>query len=357
MLGFTRWLNKIYKKLETKEPALLYVFLEITRRCNLNCMHCGSDCLAESKSPEITIDSWQKIAEYLSSQFGRELTFVITGGEPLVHLGLEALGKTITDLGNRWGMVTNALALTEKRFESLRNAGLFSITVSVDGTDAAHNHLRNRPGLLEKITPALKMIGKADLMFKDAVTCVYPKNVNELDRIAEFLLDCGITSWRLFRIFPKGRAYRNAELQLSFKQTQAMLDWIQTNKPVYARKGLTMNYSCEGYMPYTLDRRVRDHPFFCRAGINIASILSDGTITGCSNNAEYFAEGNILRDDFRNVWENRFEKFRKREWAKTGICADCSEFTECHGSSIHLWETPEEGIRFCYIKDIEKKSI
>ena len=46
-----------YKQLEIHEHKLLYLFLEITQRCNLNCLHCGSDCTAAVDSPELTTES------------------------------------------------------------------------------------------------------------------------------------------------------------------------------------------------------------------------------------------------------------------------------------------------------------
>jgi len=344
--------HRYYKKFEIKDHNLLYLFLEITRKCNLKCLHCGSDCIADAQSPELTTDSWLKIIDYFCERYSPELTFVITGGEPLVHKDMITIVTRIKNNNRRWGMVSNGMALNPEKFKALVDAGLYSITLSIDGLENAHNKLRNNPIAFNKAITALEIVGKSALKFKDAVTCVYPDNLNQLNAVAELLVDKGITSWRLFRIFPSGRAENNASIQLSFSQTQQMLDWIKTNKPVYAERGLNINLSCEGWLPFSEDKQLRDEPFFCRAGVNIASVLCDGHITGCSNNDKSFYRGNILNDDFSYVWENNFNDFRQREWTSNTVCNDCEHVKECMAGSIHLWNFGEKKPKFCYAKEI-----
>jgi len=197
-------------------------------------------------------------------------------------------------------------------------------------------------------------IANSNLKYKDAVTCVYPDNIDELNEIAEILIAKKFTSWRLFRIFPSGRAFENDELQLTFKQTHEMINWIAENKTRYKKLGLTINLSCEGWLPFETDSKVRDGYFFCRAGINIASILSDGNITGCTNNHESFYTGNILTDDFNTVWNNNFDNFRKRNWIDKTVCKSCEHIKACDGGSIHLWELGQEKPKFCYAKNLHE---
>jgi len=163
----------------------------------------------------------------------------------------------------------------------------------------------------------------------------------------------GIQLWRLFRIFPSGRAGKNRQLLLSFEQTQSFIRWVIKNRPLLKPKGLNVSLSCEGYLPFQVDRKVRDQPFFCRAGINIASILCDGTVTGCPNNDPSFYAGNIQKDDFIQLWLHGFSKFRKREWIKETDCFGCDAVKHCMGGSIHLWELGKNRPRFCYVKDVQ----
>jgi radical SAM protein with 4Fe4S-binding SPASM domain len=341
-------LHKAYKKQEIKRHFLQYLFLEITKKCNLNCLHCGSDCTKNIYSPELTTDSWLKIVDFVKDRFSDNVVMVITGGEPLMHPDIIEIGSYIHQNKMKWGMVTNGLLLNENTKQNLLNAGVSSITLSIDGLDENHNWLRNHPKAFEKAVNALKLISQANIPFKDVVTCVSPKNIDELDNIAQLLMDNGMKEWRLFRIFPSGRAKENPLLQLSFNQTQHLIQWIKDNKVKYLKNGLNINLSCEGWVPFDLDQKVRDYPFFCRAGVNIASILADGTITGCSNNSKGFHVGNILTDNFAKLWENNFDIFRKREWLSETQCMKCEHFKPCQGSSIHLWEMGKDKPNFCY---------
>jgi len=327
-------LHAYYKSLEINDHKLSYLFLEITRKCNLNCLHCGSDCKADINFPELTTDSWFKIIDYIEETYSKSVAFILTGGEPLIHPDIFKIGNYIKTKGMRWGMVTNGIILNEIRLAELINAGIYSITLSLDGLEESHN-------------------GNANIHFKDVVTCVSPKNLNELAKIADYLIENKIKNWRLFRIFPSGRAKNNKDLNLSFEQTQEMLQFIIKNKKAYRKKGLNVELSCEGWVPMQTDLKVRDHPFFCRAGINIASVLSDGTITGCTNNDESFHVGNILKDNFSNLWENHFDIFRKREWLTDTNCKSCKHIKQCNGSSIHLWEMGDKKPKFCYAIDLD----
>jgi len=345
-----------YKQLEIAEHRLQYLFLELTQRCNLNCLHCGSDCKAASNKPELTTESWLRIIDYMHQHYGNSLSFVITGGEPLLHKDLNLIGNYIHQKNMRWGTVTNGILLNHNRMKALENSGIYSLTLSIDGLEQSHNFLRNYSSAFRKLIIALDALGNSQIKYKDAVTCVYPNNLNELNQIAELLLSKGINSWRLFRIFPSGRAKNNPLLELSFAQTQQLLAWIAQNKKPLKTKGLDVNLSCEGYLPFQEDIKLRDQPFFCRAGISIASILSDGTITGCTNNHQSFHEGNMITDNFGKIWENGFQKFRQRDWIENTVCAHCEYIKYCQGGSIHLWELPSDKPKFCYVKDLSKNT-
>ena len=337
-----------YRRLEIRQHALLYLFLELTRRCNLSCRHCGSDCAAEQAGEELTTQSWLKIIDDVSESFGNSVVLVLTGGEPLLHGELDRITAHISSLSMRWGMVTNGQLLSDCRLAALLDNDIESITVSLDGPEQAHDRLRNRQGSFAKTLEAINRIGRSPIPMKDIVTCVHPGNLELLDATAEIILKAGIPAWRLFRIFPAGRAARQRDLNLDFEQTWQMLHWIEQHKPQLAKRGLTVNASCEGYLPPDFDRRVRDVPFFCRAGIKFGAILADGTVTGCSNNHASFQQGNVLENSFRYIWENRFEAFRRRSWLADTNCAACRDVRRCRGGSIHLWKLGEKSPAFCY---------
>ncbi|MZH91944.1 SPASM domain-containing protein, partial [Enterococcus durans] len=91
--------------------------------------------------------------------------------------------------------------------------------------------------------------------------------------------------------------------------------------------------------------------YSCNAGISVASVLADGSISSCPSIRSNFHQGNIYEDDFMEVWEKRFQVFRNREWARKGECADCSFFRYCEGNGMHL-HNDNGDLLFCHQKRI-----
>ena len=105
---------------------------------------------------------------------------------------------------------------------------------------------------------------------------------------------------------------------------------------------MKVTFSCEGFLgPY--EEKVRDNRFFCRAGVNIASVLIDGRICACPNiDRDRFSQGNIYEDNLYEVWEHRFQPFRCHDWARReGPCKTCREWKDCLGGSMHNWHGPD----------------
>lgn len=349
------WLHPVYRSLETSAHLLRYLFLEITQRCNLDCLHCGSDCGRETRLNELTTEEWLAFLRYLPQHFDRrQLVLVVTGGEPFCCPDFERILGGLKENGLTWGMVSNGWALSEANVAKVVDAGLASITVSLDGLAESHDWLRGRAGSYERAVAGIRRLVAARLPFFDVVTCVNPRNLDELPRVLEQLHALGVPAWRLFNIFPKGRAKQNSELHLSEEQMRRLFSWIDETRASLRGSGFQMQFCCEGYLPPALDRQVRDEPYFCRAGINIGSVLADGAISACPNISRSLVQGNIREDDFEKVWEERFEPFRKREWMRTGDCVGCKQWRHCKGNSLHLWDDETKRTALCHHRILSK---
>ena len=111
---------------------------------------------------------------------------------------------------------------------------------------------------------------------------------------------------------------------------------------------MKVTFSCEGYLG-RYDNTVREGRFFCRAGINIASVLIDGRICACPNiDRDQFSQGSIYEDNFYEVWQTRFREFRDRSWARTGPCADCPVWADCLGNGMHNWHGDSGEVLQCH---------
>lgn len=337
---------QLYKHTVEEHP-LRTLFWECTLRCNLNCRHCGSDCRAEATMPDMPLEDFLRVVdEQITPNVDpHKVMVVISGGEVLVRKDLERAGLELYRRGYPWGIVTNALALTPERFESLLRAGLHSISVSFDGFEEQHNYIRRNPHSYQRALDALRMIAADGTVAYDAVTCVTGALVPRLNEMKELLIANGIKHWRIFTIFPVGRAADDPTLRLTDEQFREVMKFIRRTR----REGrIDLTYACEGFLG-GYETEVRDSFYYCSAGVTTASIRVDGAISGCTSIRSNFDQGNIYRDNFWEVWSSRYEPFRDRSWTRRDECADCRMFRYCQGGGMHLRD--EEGkLLMCHYK-------
>ena len=338
--------SKLHQQAVAEHP-LRTLFWECTLRCNLNCRHCGSDCRTEAAIPDMPLEDFLRVIdEQITPNVNpNKVMIVISGGEVLVRKDLEKAGLELYRRGYPWGIVTNGLALTRERFESLLRAGLHSISVSFDGFEEQHNYIRRNPHSYERALEALRMIAADGTLAYDAVTCVTGALVPQLDQMKELLIANGIKHWRIFTIFPVGRAADDPTLRLTDEQFREVMEFIRRTR----REGrIDLTYACEGFLG-GYETEVRDTFYYCAAGVTTASIRVDGAISGCTSIRSNFNQGNIYKDNFWEVWNSRFEPFRNREWARRDECGDCRMFRYCLGGGMHLRD--DEGkLLVCHYK-------
>lgn len=310
------------------------LFWECTLRCNLSCRHCGSDCRVDPGVADMPVEDFLKVLdeEVTPHVDPSQVLLIFSGGEVLVRDDLERAGEEVTRRGYPWGMVTNGMALTRQRLQSLLAAGLRSVSISFDGFEEEHNYIRRNPLSYERALGAIRMIVREQALESDVVTCVTGAMVPKLEAFGEMLIAEGVNHWRLFSIFPMGRAKDDPTLRMTDEEFRTMLEFIRRTR----REGrIDVSYACEGFLG-GYESEVRDNFYQCAAGVSIASIRVDGAISGCTSIRANFNQGNIYRDKFWEVWQNRFQPFRDREWARQGECADCEMFRYCLGGGMHL---------------------
>lgn len=338
-------LNRQLTAQRRREHPLRQLFWECTWRCNLSCRHCGSDCKSSSMLPDMPAENFLRTVDSIIPHVDTHLlNIIITGGEPLVREDLEHVGLELYKRELPWGLVTNGLFLSAQRLQSLRRAGLRNITISLDGTETTHNWMRCHPESFKRAYEAIKMVAKAKDLNFDVVTCVNQHSLAELDQIKQLLISAGVKRWRLFTIFPSGRAARYPEFEISKEDLTTLLDYIVATR----KEGLIYpSFCCEGFLG-NYEGKVRDYFFRCDAGVSVASVLLDGGIGACPSIRADYREGNIYKDDFWDVWQNRYQRYRDRSWMKTGVCSECNFWRYCEGNGIHLRDS-EGKLMHCHM--------
>ncbi len=289
-----------------------------------------------------------KVLDRVKEQYDpSKVMVVLTGGEPTLRKDLEIAGREFIKRGFPWGMVSNGYALSEDKFRKLRKAGMGSLTISLDGLKESHDWFRGHEGSFERAITAIRLATLENMTF-DVVTCVHQRNIGELQQICDKLIGLGVKKWRIFIIFPKGRAKDNPELKLSDEQFKYVYDFIvRTKKDGH----IQASAGCEGFLGnYELE--ARNYPFFCRAGIQIGSVLADGSISACPSLRADYIQGNIYKDDFLDVWDTRFQIMRNRKWTKTGKCKNCNVYKWCEGNGLHLRDEKSGELLLCHYEKL-----
>ena len=329
------------------EHHLGQLFWECTLRCNLNCRHCGSDCKTLSSVKDMPFEDFRKVLEQIKKRYdSHKIMIVITGGEPLMRKDLAQCGRAIYDMEFPWGIVSNGRLLSPARIDELLAAGLHSATISLDGLEEDHNWMRGSSDCFSYASKAIeRLAGEPGLAF-DVVTCVNRRNYSKLTELREYLISLGVRRWRLFTIFPSGRAAKDPEMQLGKEEFQGLLEFIKAT-----RKGgrISASYGCEGFLG-TYEGEVRDHLFACQAGLTVGSVLSDGSISACTSIRADYIQGNIYKDNFVDIWENKFQVMRNREWTKSSEpCSECRWWRYCLGGGMHLRDS-EGKLALCHLQ-------
>ena len=333
------------------------LFWECTLRCSLRCRHCGSDCHTTASVKDMPFEDFARVLRRISEKYDPHKVFVIvTGGEPLMRPDIVSCGRAIYDMGFPWGIVTNGMLLDRRRFDSLLKAGIHSATISVDGFEADHDWMRGVPGSFRKATEGVRMFTEVEDVIFDVVTCANRRNLASLPEFKEFLISLGLKRWRIFTVFPSGRAADDPEMQLSPEQFDSLMEFIMATR----KEGrIHLNYGCENFLG-GYEGLVRDNFFSCNAGLTTSSILANGDIAACASIRSDYAQGNIYRgDDFIDVWENRYQVFRDRSWMRErgDECGRCKYFRRRVDASARIRRlTPSRHLPNVAVNQLSGKS-
>ena len=333
---------------QEKHP-LRQLFWESTLRCNMKCRHCGSDCRVSSLHPDMPFEDFAKVLRRIKEKYdSHKIMVIVTGGEPLMRKDIEQCGRAIYDMEFPWGIVSNGLLMTPKKIDGLLRAGLHSATISLDCFEDDHEWMRGVKGSFSNASQAIAILANEPTIKFDVVTCVNNRNYEKLGDLKEYLISIGLKSWRLFTVFPVGRASQDPDLQLSNERFRGLMEFIKDTR----KEGRIMaSYGCEGFLG-EYEGLVRDNLFTCQAGLSVSSVMIDGSISACASIRSDFSQGNIYKDDFIDVWENHYQPYRDRSWMKKGQCADCKYFRYCQGNGMHLRDENGELI-LCHLKRLK----
>ncbi len=309
---------------------------EITLRCNLSCLHCGSRA-ADARSDELSTAEALDLVRQLAEVGIDEVALI--GGEAFLRRDWLEIAADITRRGMLCTMVTGGYGITEKLAVRMRQAGIAQCSVSVDGTEETHDQLRGKKGSWEACFQSIKYLNQAGII----TTCntqINRMSAPELFQIYELIRSAGVKAWQIQMTVPMGNAADNWELLL---QPYELLDLyprlaklaVQAKKDdIWLIPGNNVGY----FGPYErLLRGGKAWTFWngCKAGLNSLGIEADGVIKGCpSLPTNAYTGGNIREKSLREIVETSDQLNINKSGGTEhlwGFCKTCEYAQICRG--------------------------
>jgi len=303
---------------------------EITLKCNMNCMHCGSTA-GESRVNELTTKEALNLCEDLHKLNTKIVN--LTGGEPILRKDWAEIGKKIRDLGMDLSLLSNGLALNEKIAAQLRTLDVYAMAISIDGgKPETHDFVRGVKGSFDRCMSGIELLKKENIP-TTVITTVHKENIKELTLIRDKIVNKA-KAWQLQIAAPIGRFPRN--LVLSKEEYYSLALFIAATRKKYSSKELAvMGAHSIGYNSKFL-KNTMVLPIWkgCQAGISTMAIQSNGGVKGCLSLPEKYVEGNIREKSLSDIWNSSSFASYTRNFKYSdleGSCKDCKYGKKCRG--------------------------
>ncbi|MFQ3670277.1 MAG: radical SAM protein, partial [Verrucomicrobiia bacterium] len=135
-----------------RRPVVVW---NVTRRCNLSCVHCYSNSDGREYPGELTLGECQAVIRDLA-EF-KVPAVLLSGGEPMLHPHFFEIAEAAVAAGLRVTLSTNGTRLNREAVRRLKGLGLAYVGISLDGIGAVHDRFRGRPGAFDRAVTAFRL--------------------------------------------------------------------------------------------------------------------------------------------------------------------------------------------------------
>jgi radical SAM protein with 4Fe4S-binding SPASM domain len=307
---------------------------ELTLACNLRCRHCAS-AAGLPRRGELSLEEALALCDQFPPLAVQEVDF--TGGEPLLRPDWWRIAAKVAELGITTRIVTNGLPLVPGTVARLREVGISTVGISLDGLEATHDDIRGLPGLWRRVLTGIEraLDGGVDV---GVITAVNARNLSELPALLELLQSMGVKHWQLQPNLPRGRSGEAPDLQLSERDYLELGAFFRAEHPKAKEKGFSIVPADS--LGYFTELDVLEPPWRgCHAGLITVGITSDGKVKGCLTMPDEMIEGDLRRDDLWTIWfrDGAFAYTRQFSVDRMGPnCRGCALAEQCRGGCTSM---------------------
>ena len=328
-----------------KRPVVVW---NMTRKCNLKCVHCYAHATEESSVAELTTEEGRRLIDDLAG-FGVPV-LLFSGGEPLVRKDLPDLAAYAVEKGMRAVISTNGTLITREKARTLKEIGLSYVGISLDGMEEINDRFRGVTGAFNKAMEGIENCQAAGIKVGLRFT-INKFNVDEIPKVFDLLEEKDIPRVCFYHLVYSGRGSELVEEDLSHEASREAVNLIldrtrdlhQRGKP---KEVLTVDNHADG--PFVYLRLKEEDPKRAEEVYELLKMNegnNSGRGIGCvSWNGDVHADqfwrhysfGNVLERPFSEIWTDTSNPLMKqlktkKEYVK-GRCAQCQWLDVCAGN-------------------------
>ena len=352
-------------------PSPIVVF-NITRRCNLDCLHCYIESEDKQYEGELTLDQIKQVIDSLSTMSVPVL--LLSGGEPLAHKDIFTIIEYAKSKNLRIGLSTNGTLITKDMAQNLKKLGVDYAGVSIDGLKDLHDKFRNLDGAFDMAMAGLRNAQEAGIKTGVRFT-ISGINYTQLGDVLDLCIKEQIPRFCMYHLVYSGRGESLVAQDIDNPTRRQIADLLirralEYNKKNYNFEILTVDNHADGVYIYNYIKKhdpsrvkevlevMKSHGG-CSLGHKIVDISPSGKVHAC----QFWHNdclGSVVDQDFRDIWYDGDNKllcsFRNLSGHLKGKCGACDFKTYCGGCRVRaafvhkdFWaEDP-----CCYLKEEE----
>ncbi len=355
---------------EDKKPVVVW---NVTKKCNLKCVHCYAHADSVGTDDELTTIEGKRLIDDLA-EFGSPV-ILFSGGEPLMRPDLTELAGYAVEKGMRTVISTNGTLITHKVANELKQIGLSYVGISLDGMEEVNDRFRGIKGAFRRALEGVEACQEAGIKVGLRFT-INKLNAKEIPSIFDLLEEKNIPRVCFYHLVYAGRGTKLVEEDLSHEETRKVVDLIIDRTADMHRRGitkevLTVDNHADG--PYLYLRLLREESPRAEQVLELLKMNegnSSGRGIGCvswdgSVHADQFwrhySFGNVRERPFSAIWTDLSDplmrKLKEKKKYVKGRCSKCRWLDICAGNfrvraeavTGDLW-APDPA---CYLTDEE----
>ena len=330
---------------EDKKPVVVW---NVTRACNLKCVHCYARAVARTRERELNHEQGLSLIDDLAA-FGAPVV-LFSGGEPLMRPDLVELAKYAVSKGMRAVISTNGTLISKDKARELKDVGLSYVGVSLDGMEEINDRFRGRKGAFKDAMAGIMNCQEVGLKVGLRFT-INRMNTAEVPRIFDLLEEYRIPRVCFYHLVYAGRGSDLVDEDLDHGETRKVVDLIiDRTKDLHdrgmAKEVLTVDNHADG--PYVYLRMLGENNPRAEEVLSLLKMNegnSSGRGIGCvswdgSVHADQFwrhcSFGNVLERPFSETWSDLtnplMKKLKEKKRHVKGRCARCRWLDVCGGN-------------------------